>query len=140
MKKLLRFLDSILVPKGEKSKETFEYRVIEKKRSDGTSYYIGESTEVGQRTMLTTSPYIRLSRPVTLHSQFEGVPRTPPVFMLVNIEAAQKQAAYGGTAYQYYKFSDPCAVKEAICKVRSDQKNLAYRQVVSEGKCNEYCR
>ena len=131
--------------KIESVRETFEYRVIEKKHPSGKSYFVGESTECGERTMLTTYP--QPIRPVVASGSSEigfGYRPQPIVYKLMNIKSAEGYAAYSGTKYEYYKFSDPCQVKEIICRIRAEAKtrreNESYRKVVSEGGCNSGCK
>lgn len=124
---------------------SFEYRVIEKKDSSGKSYFIGESTKDGGITMLTSGigPTPRVSGCLCPRGTFNCMCqyRTPSrtIYSLVSVIGESASFRYTGLDHNYAQFSDPCKVKEHICRIRKEQRdkesNLNYTKVVSEGSC-----
>lgn len=120
---------------AKKKALAFEYRVIEKKYPDGGTYYIGESmNESGDLEMLTSRDYgmDRYYPPGYL-----GL-APPPKYMLAPKLEALRLHGYR-PSYEYYKFKDPCKVKEIICSLRKESRerraNRNHDKVVSEGLC-----
>jgi hypothetical protein len=121
------------------TKQDFEYKVIEKKRADGTVYYIGESTLTGRLQILTENKYRKNKyeddRMRALMCGSIGGRMTKYVPMYELMDACESISR----VVKHAQFVDPCLVKEIICKIRRDNKakveNLKHSKVVSIGEC-----
>ena len=121
----------------------FDYRITEKKRANGATYYIGEGVLAGELCLLVECAYEKRrydsERDRIMYSgSMSAIPKYKPRYVLKPALGALYEYGHSPSDVRA-EMSDPVEMKEIICAVIKDSKvratNLAHKKVISVGVC-----
>lgn len=130
-----------------KSREPKEYVIVERKKADGTIYYVAYNEQLkfamregtwGRYPHKFWLCERRYPQGQVFQSQFSGLEQLAS-FRSPTLELWDEEFIADATNAFRKEFQDPCAAKETICRVIKQQAertaNRDHCRIVSEGEC-----